>query len=166
MNDSLYELIVVRKPRTTDMLIRILMIFATIVVSYISLIFAGSLFILAAAGMIAITVFLVFPRLNVEYEYSLLNHYLEISEIYNKEKRRKKIDINIQEAEIIAPFDSPRLKHYHAEKTLNFTSGSSDVSIYSIIIPFNQTTTQILVEADAKMLQRMKGWMGQKMFLD
>lgn len=166
MNDSLYELIIVRKSRITDLLIRIFMIMATLAVSYVTMLLLGPFFILALLGMILVSVLLVFPCLNVEFEYALLNHDLEISVIYNKQRRKKKLEFDIQDAEIIAPLGSARLNHYRAAKTLNFSSGAADASVYCVFVPVGQTMTQILIEPDEKMVHLMKGWMGQKMFLD
>lgn len=163
MNDSLYEHIVARKPRLADMVVRILMIIATLLVTYLGFALAGAFAFFALFGMILLSACIVFPRLNVEYEYSLLNHYLDISIIYSKSKRDKnKTEINIQKADIIAPTGSPRLASYHPGRTLDYSSGNRKNKTYSIMI----SNDQIIIEPDEKMVQQMKDWMGQKMFLD
>ena len=47
--------------------------------------------------------YFIFPKLNVEYEYMILNHDLQIDAIYNKSKRKHMLSFDIQSAEIIAP---------------------------------------------------------------
>ena len=166
MGDSFYEQLVAKKPRFTDTLIRILMIVAVVAVTYISLLLIGPFFLFALIGMVLLTVYIVFPRLKVEYEYSLLNHYLDVSVIYNMSKRKKKAEIDIQKAEIIAPTGSPRLNSFRPVKVQDFSSGDSNVKSFSIMITMDQKLNQFIIEPDEKMLQLMKGWMGQKMYLD
>lgn len=166
MGDSFYEQFVARKPRFTDTLIRILMIIATISLTFFGFILIGPFCLVILIGMIALTVYIVFPKLKVEYEYSLLNHYLDISVIYNMSKRKKKAEIDIQKAEIIAPLGSARLNSFHPVKVQDFSSGDPDKKCYSIMISTDQTLNQIIIEPDEKMLHQIKGWMGQKMYLD
>lgn len=166
MGDSFYEHFVARKPRFTDTLIRILMILATIMATYISFLLIGPFSLFALIGMTLLTVYIVFPRLKVEFEYSLLNHYLDISAIYNMSKRKKKAEIDIQKAEIIAPAGSPRLNSFRPVKVQNFSSGDPNAKCYSIMISIDQKLNHLIIEPDEKMLQLIKGWMGQKMYID
>lgn len=166
MNDSFYEHFVPRKPRFIDVLKRIFLILAVLFVSFILMAFLGSLAVTLGFVGIILVIFLVFPYFKVEYEYSLLNHYLEISAIYNKEKRKKKADIDIQKADIIAPTGSPRLNSYRPSKTMDFGSGDKAAKTYSIMTSKDNTLYCLIIEPDEKMLQQMKSWMGQKMFLD
>lgn len=110
--------------------------------------------------------YFAFPLLNVEYEYSLLNHDLEIDAIYSKEKRKSKMNLDIQNAEIIAPKGSHRLDSYHPETTCDFSSGNANAKVFAIMIPINQKMTCVYIEPDEKMIEHMKQWMGMKMFVD
>lgn len=166
MNDAFYEHFVAKKSGVSSILKRILLIvgifFLTIFLSNFIGVFA---FTLGLLGIILV-VFLVFPYLKVEYEYSLLNHDLDISAIYNQEKRKKKAEIDLQKAEIIAPTDSPRLAHYNPVKTMDFSSGNKNAKTYSIMTSINDTLTNIIIEPDEAMLSHMRSWMGSKMYLD
>ena len=102
----------------------------------------------------------------MEYEYSLLNHDLDIDAIYSKEKRKSKMNLDIQNAEIIAPKGSHRLDSYHPEATCDFSSRNANAKIFAIMIPINQKMTCIYIEPDEKMIEHMKQWMGMKMFVD
>lgn len=166
MNDAFYEHFVAKKSGVSSILKRILLIvgifFLTILLSNVIGVFA---FTLGLLGIILV-VFLVFPYLKVEYEYSLLNHDLDISAIYNQEKRKKKAELDLQKAEIIAPTDSPRLAHYNPVKTMDFSSGNKNAKTYSIMTSINDTLTNIIIEPDEAMLSHMRSWMGSKMYLD
>ena len=110
--------------------------------------------------------YLIFPRLSVEFEYTLLNHDMQIDAIYNRAKRKSRMNFDIQNAEIIAPKKSPRLNSYHAEKVHDFSSGSGSAKVYAIMIPIDKKNACIYIEPDEKMLDHMQQWMGSKMFRD
>lgn len=166
MNDAFYEHFVAKKSGVSSILKRILLIvgifFLTVLLSNVIGVFA---FTLGLLGIILV-VFLVFPYLKVEYEYSLLNHDLDISAIYNQEKRKKKAELDLQKAEIIAPTASPRLAHYNPVKTMDFSSGNKNAKTYSIMTSINDNLTNIIIEPDEAMLSHMRSWMGSKMYLD
>ena len=103
MNDALYEQLVTRKSRPMDLVIRILCIAALVVVLCGGMPFIGSLAVLVTVLLGVLIYYFVFPKLDVEYEYTLLNHDLEIDAIYSKSKRKKLMTLDIQQAEIIAP---------------------------------------------------------------
>ena len=162
MNDAYYEQIVARKPRPTDMVLRVLLIalipFIIIFGSAIIGFFAFMLGVLYAILLYC----LIFPRFNVEYEYDLLNHDMEISMIYNKASRKKKMSFDIQQAEMIAPKSSSQLNSYKPDKTLDFSSGDTNAKTYAVMIPLDQKLTCILIDPDTDMVKHIKGWMGTK----
>ena len=121
MNDALYEQLVTRKSRPMDLVIRILCIAALVVVLCGGMLFIGSLAVLVTILLGVLIYYFVFPKLDVEYEYTLLNHDLEIDAIYSKSNAKKKLmTLDIQQAEIIAPKNSHRLDSVHADKTKIF----------------------------------------------
>lgn len=166
MNDALCEHIVARKSKPTDLLIRILIIVVIVAIAIGGMPFLGFFSIALAAIVALLAYYFAFPLLKVEYEYSLLNHEMEIDAIYNKEKRKAKMSLDIQHAEIIAPKGSHRLDSYHPEATYNFTSGNDDARVFAILLPINQKMTCVYIEPDEKMIEHMKQWMGMKMFED
>lgn len=166
MNDAFYEQLVTRKPRLADMAIRILVILVIIAVAIFGMPLIGFFSVFLAVILAILAYYFVFPRLNVEYEYSILNHDIDISAIFSKQNRKHKVSIDIQQAEIIAPKGSHRLDSYNPSKTLDFSSGEANAKAYSIIIPINQQLTNVIIEPDDTMIQHMRGWMGSKMFLD
>lgn len=97
MNDALYEQLVTRKSRPMDLVIRILCIAALVVVLCGGMLFIGSLAVLVTILLGVLIYYFVFPKLDVEYEYTLLNHDLEIDAIYSKSKRKKLMTLDIQQ---------------------------------------------------------------------
>ena len=166
MNDALYELIVARKPKAYDLVIRILVIFLIIAVGLGGMLFIGMTAFLIAVFIAVLAYYFIFPRLNVEYEYILLNHDMQIDAIYNKAKRKSLMNIDIQSAEIIAPKKSPRLSSMHPDKVYDYSSGRDASKVYEIHIPMDQKNVCICIEPDEKMIDHMKQWMGSKLYLD
>ena len=91
MNDALCEHIVARKSKPMDFIIRILIIVVIVAVAIVGLPFLGFFAFALAAILALLAYYFAFPLLNVEYEYSLLNHDLDIDAIYSKEKRKSKM---------------------------------------------------------------------------
>lgn len=120
MNDALCEHIVARKSKPMDFVIRILIIVVIVAIAIGGMPFLGFFAFALAAVLALLAYYFAFPLLNVEYEYSLLNHDLEIDAIYSKEKRKSKMNLDIQNAEIIAPKGSHRLDSYHPGNNLRF----------------------------------------------
>ena len=138
MNDALYELIVARKPKPYDLVIRILVILLIIAVAIGGMPFIGMTSFLLAVLIAILAYYFIFPRLSVEYEYTLLNHDMQIDVIYNKAKRKSLMNIDIQGAEIIATKQSPRLNSYHPSKIYDYSSGSSPAKVFAIHMPLDQ----------------------------
>lgn len=165
MNDALYEQLVTRKSRPIDLVIRIVSIAFLALVLCGGMLFFGFLAVPITVLLGVLVYYFVFPKLDVEYEYTLLNHDLEIDAIYSKSKRKKLMTLDIQQAEIIAPKNSHRLNSIHPEKIKDFSSGTGN-GTYAIVIPSEQTITCVLIDPDEKMLDHMQQWMGMKMFRD
>ena len=125
MNDALYEQIVARRPKPYDLPVRILVILLIVAVAVLGMPFVGFFSFVVAVIIAMLAYYFIFPRLSVEYEYALLNHDLQIDAIYNKAKRKAKMNIDIQNAEIIAPKDSPRLNSFNPYSFCDFKSGDN-----------------------------------------
>ena len=97
MNDALCEHIVARKSKPMDFIIRILIIVVIVAVAIVGLPFLGFFAFALAAILALLAYYFAFPLLNVEYEYSLLNHDLDIDAIL--QQREKKIQNELRYSE-------------------------------------------------------------------
>lgn len=166
MNDALYEQLITRRPKAYDLPVRILVILVIVAVAVLGMPFLGVLSFVIAVILAVIAYYFIFAKLNVEYEYIILNHDLQVDAIYNRSKRKRLQNIDIQGAEIIAPKGSPRLNSYKPDKVYDYSSGNPDGKAYAIMIPKDQKNVCIYIEPDAKMIDHMSQWMGMKMFKD
>ena len=142
------------------------MILVIVAVAVLGTPFLGFLSFVLAVVLGVVAYYFIFPKLNVEYEYIILNHDLQVDVIYNRERRKHLQNLDIQGAEIIAPKGSPRLNSYKPDKVYDYTSGNPSGKAYAIMIPSDQKNICVYIEPDAKMIDHMSQWMGSKMFKD
>lgn len=166
MNDALYEQLISRRPKPYDLPVRIAVVLVILAVAVGGMPFVGFLSFAVAVVLAVLAYYFIFPKLNVEYEYIILNHDLQIDAIYNQAKRKHMQSLDIQGAEIIAPKGSPRLNSYKPDKIYDYTSGSPSGKVFAIMIPMEQKNVCIYIEPDGKMIDHMSQWMGMKMFKD
>jgi len=165
MNHAVYELLVPRLPKASDRILQVLLIIIIAALAVGTLIFGPILFLIAIVLGVVSYLF-IFPRFHVEYEYTLLNHDLDIDIIYNRSKRKSVISFNLKEAEIIAPAKSHRLDSYHNMKTLDYSAQDPQNTPYAVIISMNQTINRILIQPDATMLEHMQNFLPRTLFKD
>ena len=138
MNDNFHEQLITKKQKGNPLVIRIIVVVFIILFLTIGALFLGFLSIIIAVVLGVTAYFYIFPNLSVEYEYSLVNHELDITAIYSKSKRKELCSFDIKEAEMIAPKGSSKLASFKPVKTCDYTSGEGNAAIYSIIIFLNQ----------------------------
>ena len=92
MNDFYTEQLVKKQTDMKDILIKAILVSATIVSFLIILMYPIGLIL--PILMIVLDVFM-FRRLNVEYEYLFLNGEVDIDKIMNKAKRKKMFNDNV-----------------------------------------------------------------------
>lgn len=162
MNDSFYEQFLKRKRTGMDILKQILIIFGILVLSFVGFLFLGALFTVPAVILIYVYCGYILPRTRQEYEYALSNHYMDIALIYNKEKRKDLMSIDLIKTELIAPANSQKLSGFQPTKVLDFTSNAHLRDVYAILFMQNSELFKILIEPDDRMLSNIKNWSGSK----
>ena len=166
MKDVLYEHIVARKSGPLDLIKKILLIFSLVIILFVAYALFHSIGILFALLLGFLIYNFVFTRLNVEYEYTLLNHDMDVDAIYSRQKRKRILSFDYQKAEIIAPKGSPRLNAINIEKTYDFSSGDETEKTFAIVVNIDRKRTCVIVEPDQGMINHMRPWMGSRFYLD
>ena len=118
----------------------------------VSLMFLKDISAIFIPVILIIEYFILEPRHSIEVEYSFFEGVLDISYIYNKEKRKNKLELNLRNANIIVPTGSSEIRSYHSQKELDISSGIDRKNTYSIIIRMGTELTQVLIEPNEKML--------------
>lgn len=163
MKDSFYEQIVPVKRSRAAFWIKIvifLLILAGIVL--VSFIFLGIAAVIIGWVTGMLFYFFLYPRFNVEYEYSLVNYTLDIHVVYSKSKRKHLYTLDLREAGLMAPVNSPELGSYKSVKVRDISSGTGAFPCYSIITTCNDSEINFVIEPDREMLDRIRPWLGRK----
>ena len=160
MNDQFYEQLVKKKTTVKDIVIYIAAALLSVALLFLGFLFLG----LMILPVICVIVFLIYhfglSKLKVEYEYSIVNYDLQIDAIFNKEKRKELMSINLREAEMTGPAES--LKNVKVDKVMNYTSGASNAKALSIIINKGNLKYNIMIEPDKIMKEHIKEWSGTR----
>lgn len=117
MGDVFIEVLVKRNRKATDLPMKILLVVVVLV-----LIAGGILFmpLLIPLGLIVgfIEWYFIFPRFDVEYEYSFVNGEIDIDAIYSKEKRKHLDTVEVDTLECVAPYGSHELDRFQHDFTV------------------------------------------------
>ena len=164
MDDHFSELIVQRKPKPTDLLFKILLILATAVAAFFGL-FVHPIFMIVLL-LVGITDYFLFPRFNVEYEYTYVNGEIDIAAIYSKSSRKNLAQIDLENVECVAPYGSHHLDSYGITfKEVDYSSGYPEQKPY-VIIKGGTNNQKILLHLDETMLEDLKWRLPGKVFRD
>ena len=152
MNDTLYEQTIKHTLSKKEKIENLGILVSGIIGIIVSLVVLGGFFFIAFTVIILIEYFVLLPRRSIEVEYSFFDQVLEISYIYNKEKRKTKLEIDMRNVETIAPTDSDEIRVCHPQKVMDFSSGEENRETYSIMGRMGSQLTQVIVEPDEKLL--------------
>ena len=162
MNDTLYEQTIKRTPSNKEKFENIGILAAGIVGIFLAVAIFKGFFVIPVTVILIIEYFVLLPRRSIEVEYSFFDYMLEISYIYNKEKRKTKLAIDMRNAEILALTDSDEIRAYHPQKILDFSSGDKNRDTYSIMIRQGNQLAQMIIEPDEKLSALLKRAVGKK----
>ena len=165
MDTALYELLVARQNQMKTRLLKALTITLIIVIAAIVIVFFPT-FLPVVIILGALAYFFVFPRFNVEYEYTILQQDFDIDIIYNKANRKSAKTIDLREAELIAPATSSRLGSFKPTNTLDYSTQNPADKPYAIIIPLDRNLTKVLIQPDEGMLKILRNVAPRVTFMD
>lgn len=167
MSDLYTEVIVKRKTPPKDLILKGLLIVATLlaVLSFFIFGFLGLIILLA----VGVADYFLFPSFNVEYEYLYVNGELDVDKIMSKQKRKRVYSANVRELEIMAPTNSHALDYYNNNreiKTYDFSSLMPDHKTYTMILKGEKGMERVVFEPNDTILQDMKRFSPREVNLD
>lgn len=101
MNDALYEQLVSCRTKPLYYILLGGAFLLAVLIAVLGTMFFGVFSFIAGALIALIAYYFISPQLSVEYEYTILNHDLQIDAIYNKSRRKPKMTLDIQTAETL-----------------------------------------------------------------
>ena len=140
----------------------VIVILASVFVFAVLPIFVAPIFILVVIGG---AMFLA-SKLKKEHEYALTNNIMDIDVIYNKEKRKRIIEIDIKEANLIASIKDERRQDEisRGQKVIDASDGNHSKATYAIMYPHEGQLLKILITPNEEMLQLMYKQAPNKVF--
>ncbi len=164
MEDRFFEVIVPRRPRPQDTVGKVLLIAGTVLAAAGALLVSRVFFLLLVGFIVAD--YFIFPRFNVEYEYSYLNGEIDVAAIYSKQSRKNLETITLENAECIAPSGSHRLDSFGVTfKVVDYSSGDPSHRTFAIV-KGGSDSRKYLLELDDRMLEDLKWRLPGKVFQD
>lgn len=121
IEDGVIEVVVCNKPNTGMKALKILLIVLAVAGFFLS---AASLIFLIVAVVCAILAYVVNGKIQIDYEYSLVDRELRVARIANKEKRKHLGTYDLDKMEILAPATSYHLddfKRHKVDKDLDYS---------------------------------------------
>ena len=165
MESNYVDVIVKRRVRYIDILLRFLWVAALV---------WGALFFLPINGMIFIAyicgnftlMFFFWNYYKLEYEYVYCDGQIDFDFVRNNSKRKHRLRVNLENAELLAPADSEKVVNYRDIDTVEaYVSHSQSPRIYALIVKKQDKKIKVLMEPNIKMLKLMKNKMPRKVDL-
>ena len=164
MDDLFSEMIVERKPRAQDGILKALLIAATVIMAAAGILL-GPVFMIGFL-VLAIVTYFMWPRFRVEYEYSYVNGQLDIARIFSKQSRKDVAKIDVTKCECVAPLGSHQLDSYGSTyKVIDYSSGDPQMKTW-VIVSGGENSCKYLVHMDERMFDDLKRRMPRKVFGD
>ncbi len=150
MGDFYTEQLIKKQTDMKDMVIKAVLV-AVAIVSVLT-VFIMPMGLIVPIIIIALVWFLI-SRLNVEYEYLYVNGDLDIDKIMNKSKRKRVFSANVENVELLAPVNSPRLDQFQNARVINLSSGSPDARLYALIVSHDGQTAKLIFEPNDTIIE-------------
>lgn len=161
MSDIFTELIVTRRPKASDTIKKAILIILTVASAAAGLLLALPFFI--AFIVLLIVDYFLFPRFNVEYEYSYVNGNLDIAAVYSKQSRKELKSIDLTEADCVAPMSSHHLDGFkQTYKIRDYSAQDPDQEPYAVVVPKSREI--VLLQLNGEMVKDLKYRMPMKVY--
>jgi hypothetical protein len=165
MGDVFIEHIVKKKPSVGDMMAKVGIVAAFILVSVIILMFLpfGPLFVLVLGfgALYAMSFF------NIEYEYIFTNGELDIDAIYSKSRRKRLFSAEIKPFEIMCHISEMSHNSMFAKATArkDYSSGLINERTYMFLSNYKGQKLKITFEPSDEMLKSFRPYLGSRLIL-
>lgn len=154
MNEQYAECLVKKKTQAVQGYV---ILAVGLLLSALSVLFLGVYGIVAAVLLCALSIY-IGRTLNVEYEYLFAGNQLSVDRIFNKSRRKKAAEYNMEDIQVIAPVSSGSIKNFERQikKVTDFSSGEKDKRQYAFIYQKQGVCEKIIFEPDDNLLRCLK----------
>lgn len=162
-NDVFKEHLVGRKSNSKDLIKKIGVVLAAIVLVIIgaSLVPSLAIFLALALGWIA---YFLLRRFNVEFEYIFTNGELDIDKIYNKLKRKHVLTIDVRQFVVMVQMNNPSLKSElgNINKVLDYSAGEVSDTTYAAVYEDDGNRIQLIFDPNEAIFKAIKMYIPRK----
>jgi hypothetical protein len=141
--DTFLEYLVKQKKTGKTVILKILIVFGTVLLSLIFLLLCflkalsafAFFFLLAIAGVIY-GAWLLFRTFRVEFEYIVTNGEMDVDKIFGQQKRKRLVTVNFREMEIMAPMGGEHKREFEnqsIQKTIDASVSQDEKGAFFII---------------------------------
>ena len=166
MKDVYVEWLIPKKRNFAGKVLRAVLLTLTILLSVLAL-GLGKLLILVLAVLMGFVTYFLFCLTDLEYEYIYVNGELMVDRIMQKSMRKRMLNVDKSEIEIIAPMTSPKVDQYKNRqwKEFIFTSGyqTDKRRIFEI---YCNNGIKVVFEPNREMIMAMKSQMPHKVTVE
>lgn len=168
MNDVFHEQLIVRKKTSSEKVKQVLIIIGGVLVGLITFFIpiintlGPVLLVLAIWGAIYLS-----RNYNIEYEYAVTNHYLDIDKIIAQRKRSRVVSLDIRKIDyFISSKDSSMFNAQKNDKSIvqsfDCTSNTGEENVYAIVANVEGKKTRILFEPNEEIVQAINKFFQKK----
>lgn len=166
-NDVFKEQLVARESNSADLLKKMGVVFAGIVIIFalgmipVIVNFGLIPFILVAVGWGAL---IIIRRFNVEYEYIFTNGELDIDKIFNKSKRKSALSIDVRKFVVMVNRNRSDLNSEigNINETLDYSTGNLKENSYAAVFEKDGKRVMLLLDPNEVMLDAIKMYIPRK----
>ncbi|WPX07779.1 DUF6106 family protein [Anaerocellum danielii] len=168
MNDVFHEQLIVRKKTSGEKAKQVIIIIGGVLVGLVTFFIpilntlGPVLLVLTIWGAIYLA-----RNYNIEYEYAVTNHYLDIDKIIAQRKRSRVVSLDIRKIDyFISSKDSSMFNAQKNDKSIvqsfDCTSNSGEENVYAIVANVEGKKTRILFEPNEEIVQAINKFFQKK----
>lgn len=164
MGEYYSEQIIKRKTPAYKQAIKVVLVGFTAIFFVLGMMIPLFLIPMLACGVGA---YFYISRLDLEFEYSFVSGELTIDKIYNKSRRKKFVEVDFEQTEIVAPIKAYQLDEYKNKQLKDYdcTSKEDEKDVYVVIAHKGSELVRIMFEPNKKMIDDMRNCSPRKVIL-
>ena len=165
MESNYVDVIVKRKTRYIDVLLRFIWIAILIWGSIITFMLGGMVCIAFVCGNFTLMYFF-WNHYKLDYEYVYCDGQIDFDLVRNNNKRKHRLRINLENAELLAPADSEKVINYRGINIIErYISHADATGVYALIVKKQDRLIKVLIEPNVKMLRLIRNKMPRRVDL-
>lgn len=129
MEQSYAEANAKKKTTAATVALKIILVLIVIIIFMASFL---SRFVLLAGVAAGVALIWYWPRFKVEWEYVYCDGQLDFDMIQGGEKRKHILRLEIEDADVIAPWDSPKMDGYRHLPVKDYSSLRQEANVYAL----------------------------------